>query len=601
MKAADFVTRLQKVRASGNSWTALCPGHSDTNRSLSIAEKDGKILLNCHAGCPTANIVGQLGLSMSDLFDSPAKSNGIHVQPPKSSARSIGTIYQYTDADGNLVFENVRYSDKTFRQRRPDGKGGYIWNLTGIDPVPYRLPELIAASKTNEPTIWLTEGEKDADSLRSLGLTASNFKKWDSAFNCYLKTAHVAILCDHDTPGLSQAKQAARLIDGNCFSLKVIDLFDGDPLPANHGKDVSDYISEGRAEGQDDAAIAERLCLILDGTSAWTDAGSPDTSQLGYTFGELDALQLDPRDEVISGLARGENGLLNAITNAGKTTLIRNVSLALVTGRAWEPLVKAGPPRRVAIIDGEDTLTFLRSDIRKMTDGFSDAEKNLVRDNLLLFADTEIDGDELRINKTEHFDLLTQRLKAFAPDLACIDTISSCFVIHNENDNAEVKERVMKPLKRLARAVDTATLAAHHIGKAKLEEGSTRELSHRGRGASSFGDQSRLILDLDKDSVTDNVILSCAKLKGSKFTDTIFKLDTSTRWLQNIGEHKKPSSYELVIQSFEAGKEYSTADIVKDLDGEVAERTVKRLLSEGVRRDDLRKVKTGVYELQVKP
>ena len=72
-----------------------------------------------------------------------------------------------------------------------------------------------------------------------------------------------------------------------------------------------------------------------------------------------------------------------------------------------------------------------------------------------------------------------------------IDTISQSFVIANENDNSEIKERVMKPLKQLARETDAAVLASHHIGKAKLEEGATREGSHRGRGASAFGDQSR--------------------------------------------------------------------------------------------------------------
>jgi len=30
-------------------------------------------------------------------------------------------------------------------QRRPDGAGGWVWNLKGVEPLPYRLPELIAA------------------------------------------------------------------------------------------------------------------------------------------------------------------------------------------------------------------------------------------------------------------------------------------------------------------------------------------------------------------------------------------------------------------------------------------------------------------------
>lgn len=32
-------------------WTALCPAHADTNPSLSISIKDGRVLMHCHSGC----------------------------------------------------------------------------------------------------------------------------------------------------------------------------------------------------------------------------------------------------------------------------------------------------------------------------------------------------------------------------------------------------------------------------------------------------------------------------------------------------------------------------------------------------------------------
>src|SRR4051794_27608675 len=40
------------------------------------------------------------------------------------------------------------------------------------------------------------------------------------------------------------------------------------------------------------------------------------------TYGELRKLKFPSRYEVINGLARGEFGTLNAITNTGKTTLM---------------------------------------------------------------------------------------------------------------------------------------------------------------------------------------------------------------------------------------------------------------------------------------
>jgi hypothetical protein len=61
--------RLEGVVEGANGWTALCPVHGDENPSLSVAEgHDGLCLINCHAGCTPEDIVGKLGLEMSDLF-----------------------------------------------------------------------------------------------------------------------------------------------------------------------------------------------------------------------------------------------------------------------------------------------------------------------------------------------------------------------------------------------------------------------------------------------------------------------------------------------------------------------------------------------------
>ena len=63
--------RLDGVRDSNGSWKALCPAHDDREPSLSVSEgDDGRALLNCFAGCETAEIVAELGLKMSDLFES---------------------------------------------------------------------------------------------------------------------------------------------------------------------------------------------------------------------------------------------------------------------------------------------------------------------------------------------------------------------------------------------------------------------------------------------------------------------------------------------------------------------------------------------------
>jgi RecA-family ATPase len=234
-------------------------------------------------------------------------------------------------------------------------------------------------------------------------------------------------------------------------------------------------------------------------------------------------------------LGRGEVGMVNAVNNAGKTTLLRNLMVSLCTGRAYAPLGNFSLPKRVAFLDFEDTLTFLRQDLRVMLAACSGSEQARFSDNALLVCEARLDDEDLSLSKQYHFFTVTERLHGFAPDLIIVDTIASAFQIRNENDNAEVRAFITRPLKQLAKDCNAALLAAHHIGKAKAEEGQTREASHKGRGASSFADMARLVLNLEKDNINDTVILSCAKVKGQKFADTILRLNLATRWFASQG------------------------------------------------------------------
>jgi hypothetical protein len=68
MQIDNLLSRLEGVRPNGSGFMALCPGHGDTNPSLSVTESGGKILIKCFAGCSPEAIVESLGLTMSDLF-----------------------------------------------------------------------------------------------------------------------------------------------------------------------------------------------------------------------------------------------------------------------------------------------------------------------------------------------------------------------------------------------------------------------------------------------------------------------------------------------------------------------------------------------------
>lgn len=61
--------RLERVRRAGDGYTARCPAHQDRNASLSIAiGTDGRILAHCFSGCAIGDVLGAIGLTISNLF-----------------------------------------------------------------------------------------------------------------------------------------------------------------------------------------------------------------------------------------------------------------------------------------------------------------------------------------------------------------------------------------------------------------------------------------------------------------------------------------------------------------------------------------------------
>ena len=75
--------------------------------------------------------------------------------------------YPYTDEGGKLLYQVIRLEPKDFRQRRPDGNGGWIWSLGGIRRVLYRLPQLRACDRARGNDLHRRGREGRGRSLRA--------------------------------------------------------------------------------------------------------------------------------------------------------------------------------------------------------------------------------------------------------------------------------------------------------------------------------------------------------------------------------------------------------------------------------------------------
>jgi DNA primase len=114
--------------------------------------------------------------------------------------------------------------------------------MSGTRRVLYHLPEILAAE-----TVYIVEGEKDADKLVELTLDATTNPggagKWDPDFSECLKDKNVVILPDNDEVGQNHAAAVAKNLLAVTRSVKIIRLPD---LPAKG--DVSDYLSSHSKE-----------------------------------------------------------------------------------------------------------------------------------------------------------------------------------------------------------------------------------------------------------------------------------------------------------------------------------------------------------------
>ena len=243
MTAHDVARKLGGATSVGGGEVARCPAHDDTNPSLSITDRDGRLLVRCHAGCPQADVVA--ALKDRGLWIRSAETGGPYrpkpvVQKSAQPKRTVVATYTYTDDRGEPLYRVVRTEPKGFFQERW-GSGRWATGLGSTRRVLYRLPEVREAA-----IVFLVEGEKDAEALRERGFVATTAAggaqaKWLPEYTDTLRDKEVVIIPDNDVPGWARAVRVCRELVNNVARLRIFD------LPEDI-KDVSDWFAAGHSE-----------------------------------------------------------------------------------------------------------------------------------------------------------------------------------------------------------------------------------------------------------------------------------------------------------------------------------------------------------------
>lgn len=408
-------------KKSASGWQSKCPAHDDHTPSLTIGlGADDRVLLHCLATCSVENVLESLGLTMADLF------------PPKTTTSpTIEATYDYNDEHGTLLFQVVRRSDKSFRQRRPDGQGGWIYKLEDTRRVIYHLSAVLEGIANGE-TVYICEGEKDVEALERAGEIATcnpgGAGKWKPEYTDSVRNAtQVVIVADNDDPGLAHARAIQQSLNGTPNRI----------VRAAKGKDAADHLAAGlrvdqflelEEEPTSEPKKAPAKTVVL--RNAATDYRRKNVAWLpGYEgFIPIGMLTL------IAGLQGYGKSLLTCLIAAQET--------------------KAG--RTIAIATAEDSIEHV------VIPRLEAAGANL---NLCRIVALTIGDDEEELRLPDHIALLEEAILEARPSVLFIDPISAYLGSNIDSWKDSDVRSALRPLGDLALAANMAMPVVAHLNK----------------------------------------------------------------------------------------------------------------------------------------
>ncbi len=447
------------ARKSGSGYSACCPAHEDSHPSLSISEgTDGKVLVKCFTGCSPADICQSVGIKITDLF--PEKTQ------PELILTKKRIEYPYRDEQGLALFCKVRVEpgfnekSKSFYWERVKDNGEVIKSLDGCRKILYRLPELQRAI-AEEKAVFLVEGEKDVETLIAYGLaatTAPDSLSWSNEFSNELKDADVIILYDMDKTGVERRDLLCKLLFEKVKKLRVVDL-PGLEYQESHGKDVSDWLSEGHT-------MAELLELVAK-TDEFTQSSSKKSIR-AISMDEFLTMSL-PKQEMLLAPFLPTQGvcLLYAKRGVGKTHVALGIAYAVATGRSF---LKWSAPiaRRVLYIDGEMPAAAMQERLRRIS---LSADTQLPDPSFFQLITPDLQEEPMPdLSSREGRNKIEEFVQK--SDLIIIDNISTLFRsgVENEAESWQPIQDWALELRRRGKSV----LFIHHAAKAGQQRGTSK-------------------------------------------------------------------------------------------------------------------------------
>lgn len=534
-------------------------------------EKDGKFICSvCHKAGGMKKLADQLGTEV-DVTKLPG-----FVAKPR-------TYYDYTDESGALLYQVVRYYDKyDEKQIRPRrlatdadriagakiDRDGFVWSITGLRRVLYQLPALIESVAAGH-TVYLTEGEKDADSLLKLGwiATTNSFGAltWSNEFSSFFAGADVVLLRDNDLAGARRALLVATALRDVANSIKCVLLPD---LPAKG--DVTDWLEAGRTaedlltaiDQSDDEyptlpATIERASKSEEQQNAASVVVEEPLLPVLLKWDQLG--QLPRADWIVDGIipARQIVTIFGA-SGTGKTYLTTDIACSI-----------ASSGMNVVYVAAEDAEQF-----EERVGGWMAYRRNRVPDGLHFWI------QPVNICDRASVMAFVESVRHLAPSMVVLDPLANCMVGYDDSSTRDMNI-ACDGLHYIRKELQATVIVVHHTGWSENRE----------RGSVVLRGNSRVVAGWQRRD--EHLLLTCEKINGAKqFDPRSFELKECPghgvvlmpAGRQEPQEGAKPSPQQFEILDLLSIKIYREEglprpEIHRELEGKIARTSLSRALS----------------------
>jgi hypothetical protein len=315
---------------------------------------DGNFLFKCHSGCDQHTVfstIKDMGL-LPALPDRPDYLDSIKpMKPiPLISTPVLEHEWHYTDEEGISLFIKQRFKTfdskgKTYKTLRVMPDGSRVGKLGDCRIVPYKLPELRQATAAGR-VVYITEGEKAADALGSLGVVVTTSHAgaggWNDELNQYFKDANVVVVPDNDLVGWHYAQKVTEALIPFAKSVRVLDLNLSNPK-----EDAYEWVNRYDGSRTLLAQIAKACPVVKSPTDVQTPQrllDNPEPTQVAeqsshqsrFLVESWDSIKDEPVEWLIESIIPKRAFVaLYAPPASFKSFIALDIAEAVATGREW--------------------------------------------------------------------------------------------------------------------------------------------------------------------------------------------------------------------------------------------------------------------------